>query len=1157
MKIRLIIGPGGIYVDSDSNAVLTNCTFTDNFADSKGGGICIEGITSFADCTFTGNTAGFRGGAICNQGTATLTNCILTENSASGGTGNGCGGAISGFNGSSTLKNCLLYGNYALLNGGAVFGQTANLTMENCTFTENSVGNHGRAMATSYGGQAQLTNCIFWDGGDEFYDYANPSSINTITYSDIQGGASGTGNINTNPLFVDGPDGDYYLSQIAAGQTSNSPCVNAGSDTVASLGMDLFTTRTDKKADEGIVDMGYHYPRTIWSPDIDESWHVDFSDYASLAAAWLTCNDMLNPNCTAGTLRSDLNNDEYVDAEDLRIFADGWLDCYVTRADRPYPVNNATYTELKPVLSWSAGEGGLYHDIYFGTDFTDVNDADTSSVVYQGRQDSTNWDSNDYDSDGLALSTTYYWRVDEIGPACTARGNVLHFTTADVDISAFLSLWQLDESSGTTAHDSIGSNHGTLYGNPQWTTGKIGGALNFDGVDDYVKIPDDDSLNPAQQITIAYWICARTAGGGVYKYASCPDQTGKGSPGNSRAYTFGIGGDSKAGLTIYMTRDLADSIQSVNTVSLNQWHHIAATFNQGQAAIYIDGQLENTKTMSVSSIMNDAQPVMLGGYWEYCTPKFVSTLSGMLDDVRIYSRALSDGEVQQLYHDSLNKAFNPNPANGVSNIGTNPLLTWSAGESATSHDVYLGTSFADVSSSTTPVTTTSAASYNPGTLSYSTTYYWRIDEFDGTVTVKGDIWSFTTMSGKASNPSPANSAPSVDTNIILNWTAAPYATSHDVYFGTSSSDVDSSTTPVATTSAASYNPGTLSYSTTYYWRIDEFDGTVTVKGGVWSFTTISGKSSNPNPSNGVINQNPYSTLSWSAASHATSHDVYLGTSFSEVDSSITPVATTSAASYDPGTLNYATTYYWRIDEFDGTVTVKGDIWSFTTWAQFDPNFGLVGWWKLDETSGTTASDSALANQGTLYGSPVWTTGQIDGALDFDTSGDYVRIPDNASLNPAQQITIAYWIYMRTAGGGVYKYATCPGSISNGSPGNSRAYILGIGGDSKAGLTIYSAVNTVDSCTGTNTVSLNQWQHVAATFNAGQAKIYINGQPDNTKTMSVSAIMNDAQPVTLGGYWQYCTPTFVQTLNGMLDDVRIYNRVLSDGEVQQLYNDGLP
>ena len=218
--------------------------------------------------------------------------------------------------------------------------------------------------------------------------------------------------------------------------------------------------------------------------------------------------------------------------------------------------------------------------------------------------------------------------------------------------------WKFDEGEGTIAYDSAGDNHGTLYGDPNWVAGEIGSyALDFDGAGDYVQIPDDDSLTPGNKITIAFWLYNRGGqNAGIYKYAACPSEPS--SPGASRAYYMHvIDSTGKLRLRIFAPGDNFDDIYSNNVVSLNQWHHIAGTFDAGEAAMYIDGQLDNSDTMTVSSIWNDAQPLIIGGYWEYCGgDSFVSRLNGKADDVRIYDRALSPEEVQNLYEEAFDPA---------------------------------------------------------------------------------------------------------------------------------------------------------------------------------------------------------------------------------------------------------------------------------------------------------------------------------------------------------------------------------------------------------------------------------------------------------------------------------------------------------------------
>ncbi len=187
-------------------------------------------------------------------------------------------------------------------------------------------------------------------------------------------------------------------------------------------------------------------------------------------------------------------------------------------------------------------------------------------------------------------------------------------------------------------------------------------------------------------------------------------------------------------------------------------------------------------------------------------------------------------------------ASEPSPVNGATGVNPNADLGWTAGDTATAHDVYFGTSFADVNSVNNynePLgrgrrTTTS---YEPGALTLGRKYYWRIDEFDGSTVQRGDIWGFEVVSGIASQPQPVDGKRFVGTDVILRWSAGYGALSHDVYFGTNFNDVNNASVPLITITTTDYALVGLELGKTYYWRIDEDDGGTTRKGYVWQFAT--------------------------------------------------------------------------------------------------------------------------------------------------------------------------------------------------------------------------------------------------------------------------------------------------------------------------------
>jgi len=186
-------------------------------------------------------------------------------------------------------------------------------------------------------------------------------------------------------------------------------------------------------------------------------------------------------------------------------------------------------------------------------------------------------------------------------------------------------------------------------------------------------------------------------------------------------------------------------------------------------------------------------------------------------------------------------AYNPDPADGAEFVDPNAIFTWTGGYGSKLHTVYLGDNYDDVSNAAGGMPLGNP-SYDPGTLEREKILFWRVDEFDGVETHKGDIWSFTTP-GAAGSLQPANGAVDVQMTSTLSWTPADNATSHELYFGTDAEAVGSATAASPeyigsrALGAESYDPGGLSWDSSYAWRVDEVYPSGTVKGLVWSFST--------------------------------------------------------------------------------------------------------------------------------------------------------------------------------------------------------------------------------------------------------------------------------------------------------------------------------
>jgi PA14 domain len=348
-------------------------------------------------------------------------------------------------------------------------------------------------------------------------------------------------------------------------------------------------------------------------------------------------------------------------------------------------------------------------------------------------------------------------------------------------------------------------------------------------------------------------------------------------------------------------------------------------------------------------------------------------------------------------------ASNPVPADEAVLKDTWATLEWTAGPRAASHDVYFGDSQADVDAGTGDTFRGNQPTKNfvvgfpgfpyPDGLVPGTTYYWRIDEVntaEPNSPWKGPVWSFTVAPLTAFGPNPADGADAAALDAKLTWKPGFGAKLHFVYFG-EDFDTVSNAAGGPPTGLTTYDPGALDAAKVYYWRVDEFDGAATHKGDVWSFTTL-GAVARPRPSFGEANVKQTRMLRWTAGDHAASHQVYFGTN----EAAVRNAGTNSPQykgdkqlgdeKYDPGLLDWDTTYYWRVDEVNSLnpdSPWKGNVWHFTT-----ANFFVV-----DDFEDYTDNDAA--------NEAIWQS-WIDG---FD-------VPENGSqvgntLPPYAEITIVH------------------------------------------------------------------------------------------------------------------------------------------------------
>jgi hypothetical protein len=171
------------------------------------------------------------------------------------------------------MFNNLIAENRTATAGGIYIQNSPGTDIINCTVTANA-GTLAVGGVVAYNfTYADVRNTIVYGNDAPLYPnmFASYDDSFAVSYSDIEGGWEGVGNLDQLPFFATGPLGDYYLSQNAAGQIAQSPAVDAGDSLAAQYYLDTLTTRTDQVSDDGFVDLGFHYFTDPHSGSIDPS----------------------------------------------------------------------------------------------------------------------------------------------------------------------------------------------------------------------------------------------------------------------------------------------------------------------------------------------------------------------------------------------------------------------------------------------------------------------------------------------------------------------------------------------------------------------------------------------------------------------------------------------------------------------------------------------------------------------------------------------------------------------------------------------------------------------------------------------------------------------------------------------------------------------
>lgn len=237
---------------------IQNGLATGSWYDNAGGGVCCYHTSpSIANCTISANAADHGGGVYCQTAAPRLTNCVISGNHA-----NGLGGGLLCLQYSEpTLVNCVLSGNVSSDGGGVYSVQQSQPLFLNCSIVANHATGSGGGLFFGFDGVVPecCRNCILW--GNSAQTSSSVEGNPDVSYSDIQGGYPGIGNIDADPMFADTANGDFHLQ-------AGSLCIDSGDP---SSPLDSDSTRADMGAfpyihttlivcpsalDFGLIDLG-------------------------------------------------------------------------------------------------------------------------------------------------------------------------------------------------------------------------------------------------------------------------------------------------------------------------------------------------------------------------------------------------------------------------------------------------------------------------------------------------------------------------------------------------------------------------------------------------------------------------------------------------------------------------------------------------------------------------------------------------------------------------------------------------------------------------------------------------------------------------------------------------------------------------------------
>ena len=574
---------------------------------------------------------------------------------------------------------------------------------------------------------------------------------------------------------------------------------------------------------------------------------------------------------------------------------------------------------------------------------------------------------------------------------------------------------------------------------------------------------------------------------------------------------------------------------SKKVVNDGEWHHVSIIRDTAADVfkLYVDGFLEHELPDTTTASIVDIIPyvgVVPNSVVVIPNSPYVGSggSGGLIDELKIYNRILSEDEIMSPFEvptvtTSAISSVVTNSASGGGDITsdggasvTARGVCWSTSENPTVNNAHTadGTGTGNFTSSITG-------------LSPNTTYHVRAYATNRMGTAYGDKLTFTTSTTTPSVTTAAawsitpNSA-SGGGNIISDGGAA--VTARGVCWSTSPNPTpsDSHTTDGAGIDIFSSSITGLSPNTKYYVRAYATNSVDRAYGDDVTFTTEADPDSD---SDGMLD-------TWETTHFGDlSHD---GTADSDKD------GLTDLKEYqnetdpnDPDTDNDGLSDGWEVSNGQDPLTATG----------------LVAYYPFN---GNANDKSGNTNDGTVYGGATLALdrfGTEDSAYLFDGETGYIEVPHDSTLDLPSEITISAWINTQGPLEGEDSYAVVHKGGYGETPETDLNYVLyGAGGlKVRGGFEDGTGANSLYSSQGS--YQADKWQHISWTYDGSYLRIYINGSLDSSfaETHSPNTLNH---PMSIGVEMR--SAEFRFWFKGLIDDVRIYSRALSEAEIQEMY-----